>query len=533
METNGTDTAVTQTVHSDDAERTTSFLVIGAGSSGCVLTRRLLDAGYRVTLVEAGDQDVNPDIDDVSRLGFLWGSEQDWNYYTEPQPGLNDRRVHLPRGKVMGGSHALNATIWVRGDKSDYDKWAAKGCAGWSWDEVLPFYKAIEKYLDGDPESRGHQGLLDVTVDYPQHPIQKAMYAATVQEGVPENPDYNSGSVEGVSWMQLNIRDHKRFNTWRAYLSPVSHHENLTLITGAQARRLLITDGDVVGAEFCQDGETFVIHAEEVVLTAGVIGSAELLLRSGIGPADHLKEIGLEVVLDLPGVGQNLHDHLLAPVICTTDKQMPPPEEAAAQVHYWAKSDPKLPVADTQPLFFSVPMYTNTAGIPMSGPEEGFSLLAGIVRPASRGSLTLSGPRPEDPVKIDLGAYAEPQDMEAMKFSLRQCRSIVTQPALAEWGPTELYPGPDVDDSDEALEAYIRETTTTYHHQVGTCTMGNGPDAVVDPVSFRVHGFSGLRVADASIMPEVITGNTNAPAVLIGEKAAASITGAKPGPADN
>ncbi|MFC7401321.1 GMC family oxidoreductase [Citricoccus sp. GCM10030269] len=510
------------------AGQSTHTLVIGAGSAGCVLTRRLLDAGHTVTLVEAGDHDVNPDIDDVSRLGYLWGSDVDWNYFTEPQSELNGRRVHLPRGKVLGGSHALNATIWVRGDRRDYDGWAENGCTGWSWDEVLPFFKAIENYRHGDPDTRGHDGPLDVTTEYPRHPIQQAMYDSTVQEGVPENPDYNSGSVDGVGWMQLNLRNHVRFNTWRAYLKPLADHPRLTLVTGARARRLLIEDGTVTGAEFERDGERVSISADEVVLAAGAIGSPELLLRSGVGPAEHLREVGVDVALDLPGVGKNLHDHLLVPVVCTTERTLPAPEVAVAQVHYWAKSNPHQDIPDTQPIFFSVPMYTNTAGELMEGPAEGFSLLAGIVRPASRGSLTLSGPGAEDPVKIDLGAYTEPADLDAMLFSLRQCRSIAARPALAEWGASELFPGPNVGDSDEELVEYIRNTTTTYHHQVGTCAMGTGEGAVVDPESFRVHGLRGLRVADASIMPRVTTGNTNAPSVLIGEKAAASITGITP-----
>ncbi|MBB5750266.1 GMC family oxidoreductase [Micrococcus sp. TA1] len=506
----------------------TDFLVIGAGSAGCVIARRLLDAGHTVTLAEAGDHDINPDIDDVSRLGYLWGSDVDWNYFTEPQPELNDRRVHLPRGKVLGGSHALNATIWVRGDRADFDGWAQDGCTGWSWDEVLPYFRAIEAYADGEPGVRGQDGPLDVTTDYPRHPVQQAMHDATVQEGVPRNADYNAGSVEGVGWMQLNLRDHKRFNTWRAYLKPIADHPRLTLVTGAHARRLLIQDGAVTGAEFARGQERFTVEAGEVVLTGGVIGSPELLLRSGVGPAEHLREVGVDVVLDLPGVGRNLHDHLLVPVVCTTEQPQPAPEVAVAQVHYWAKSSPEMDVPDTQPIFFSVPMYTNTAGELMEGPEEGFSLLAGIVRPASRGSLTLSGPEAEDPVRIDLGAYTAPEDLEAMLFSLRQCRSIAARPALQELGAQEVFPGPAVGDSDDELIAYIRNTTTTYHHQVGTCAMGTGAQSVVDPETFRVHGLRGLRVADASIMPRVTTGNTNAPSVLIGEKAAAAITGVTP-----
>ncbi|WP_243730443.1 GMC family oxidoreductase [Nesterenkonia salmonea] len=506
----------------------TDFLVIGAGSAGCVIARRLLDAGHTVRIVEAGGQDTNPDIDDVSRLGFLWGAAEDWNFFTEPEPELNNRQVHLPRGKVLGGSHALNATIWVRGDKWDYDSWAQAGCTGWSWDEVLPFFKAIESYPEGDHNLRGTEGPLDVTTDYPRHPIQQALYNATVQEGIQENKDYNSGSVDGVGWMQLNIRNGRRFNTWRAYLKPVLDHPGLTLVTGATARRLHIAQGAVTGAEFEHEGETVTFSADEVVLTTGAIGSPELLLRSGIGPADHLQEMGIPVTTELQGVGQNLHDHLLVPVVCTTEKPLSPPEIAATQVHYWDRSSESVPVADTQPIFFSVPMYTNTAGTLMEGPEEGFSLLAGIVRPESRGSVSLSGPGAADPVRIQLGAYTDPKDLQTMLYSVRQCRSIAAQPALREWGAREIFPGPGVDESDESLVDYIRNTTTTYHHQVGTCAMGTGEMSVVDPVSFRVRGVSGLRVADASIMPQVTTGNTNAPSVLIGEKAAAEITGGTP-----
>ena len=505
----------------------TPYLVIGAGSAGNVVARRLLDAGKRVVVLEAGDQDTNPDIAHLNTLGALWHSPQDWNYYTTEQAGASGRRMHLPRGKVMGGSHALNASIWVRGDRWDYDSWAEAGCAGWSWDEVLPVFKDIENYDGGASDTRGTGGLLDVVQDFPRNPVQEDMLAGAQEVGLPLNPDYNSGSVEGVSRMQLNVRDGKRFNTWHAYLKPVMDHPNLTLLTGAHVRRLLIEDGTVAGVEFEYDGDLRSVRAGETILCAGAINSAELLLRSGIGPAAELEAAGVEPVCDLPGVGKNLQDHLLAPVIFSTGaRPVPDGEVAPAEVHLFAKSRPELPVPDTQPIFFSVPMYSQDYGMgEMTGPANGFSMLGGLVRPASRGEITLTGPSPEDPLRIDLGALSEQADVDALVSSVRQCREIGRSEALAGWEPKELHPGPAVSDSDEDLAKYVRDSVVTYHHQVGTCRMGTDELAVVDPATLRVRGLSGIRIADASVMPMVTTGNTNAPTVMIAERAAGMITG--------
>jgi choline dehydrogenase len=499
------------------------FIVVGAGSAGSVLARRLIDAGKTVAVLEAGGEDTNPVIADVFAAGALWHGAEDWNYFTTEQEGCGGRRLHLPRGKVTGGSHALNATIWVRGAKQDYDTWAYLGCPGWNWEDVLPVFKAIEKYDGGASETRGGSGLLDVVEDFPRNPVQNDILEAAQEVGVKLNEDYNSGDVEGVSKMQLNVRNGKRFNTWHAYLKPVVGHENLTLITGAHVRRLLLEDGTVTGVEYEKDGRLHQLTAGETVLAAGAINSPELLLRSGIGPAEELREAGIEPVLDLPGVGKNLHDHLLSPVIyTTTKKEVPAPEVAAAEVHHFWKSSPDLAVPDTQPIHFSIPMYFLDE---MSGPENGFSLIGGIVRPLSRGEITLSGPNPEDPIQIDLGALTAEEDVRALAASVRQCREMGRTAALAEWGPEEVYPGPEYSDSDEDLERYVRETAVTYHHQVGTCKMGLDELAVVDPRSLKVRGLNGIRIADASIMPLVPTGNTNAPSVLIGEKAAEFITG--------
>lgn len=501
------------------------YIIVGAGSAGNVIARRLLDAGKRVAVLEAGGQDTNPDIAHLYTLGMLWHSEQDWDYYTTEQPGASNRRIHLPRGKVMGGSHALNATIWVRGDKTDYANWEKEGCAGWGWDDVLPVYKKIESFDGGASETRGDSGLLDVAENFERNPIQEDMLAGAVETGIPFNEDYNDGTVEGVSRMQLTVRDGKRFNTWHAYLKPVAQNPNLRLLTGAQVRRLIIEDGKVVGVQFDQHGERQELRAGETVLAAGAINSPELLLRSGIGPAHELRGTGIDVVHDLPGVGKNLQDHLLSPVIFTTAaKPVPMGAVAPAEVHFFAKSRPELPVADTQPLFFSVPMYSHDyAPGEMTGPDNAFSMLGGLVRPKSRGQVMLSGPGDEDPILIDLGALREQADADALVASVRQCREIGRSQALAAWEPMEIFPGPEVADDD--LEQYVRDSVVTYHHQVGTCKMGVDDLAVVDPSTFRVHGLGGIRVADASIMPLVPTGNTNAPSIMIAERAATAIIG--------
>ena len=502
------------------------YVVVGAGSAGCVIARRLIDAGKKVCLIEAGGDETNPNIDHLNTLGLIWHSAQDWDYYTTPQPSAMNRKIHLPRGKVLGGSNALNAVIWVRGDAWDYEQWVESGCPGWSWDEVSPVFAAIENFDGEITDNRGTDGPMDVRIDYARNPIQEDMVTASEQTGLGYNPDYNSGSVEGVSRIQLNVRDGKRLNTWRAYLKPRLGNGNLTILTSTHARRLLIDeDKQVTGLEVDFRGRVGTVSAEEVILTTGALASPELLLRSGIGPAEELREVEIEPVLDLPGVGKNLQDHWLSPVIFTTGaKDVPMGEVAPAEVHLFWKSAPDLPVPDTQPLFFSVPMYAqDSAPNVQSGPDNGFTLQGGLVRPASRGEVTLSGPNPQDPTLVNPNVLSEQADVDALVASVRQCREIGRAEALAHWQPTEIFPGAEI--TDDELEDYVRGSVVTYHHQVGTCRMGQDETAVVDPSTFKVHGVEGLRIADASIMPQVPTGNTNAPTVMIAERAAAVLVG--------
>lgn len=498
----------------------TDFLIVGGGSAGAVLTRRLIDAGKTVTLIEAGLQEPNPDIDHLNDLGKLWHSEQDWDYLTAPQPGANNRQLHLPRGKALGGSHALNACIWVRGAAADYDTWEYLGNPGWGWEDVLPYFIKAENY-DGPPSDlRGTEGPLDVRQNFSRSPLQESMVEAAQQAGHPLNSDYNSGNPEGISRMQLNVRDNKRFNVWHAYLKPIATHENLTLITGARVEKVLFEGTSAIGVVAHTADGIEEIFAHKIVLSAGALGSPEILLRSGVGPAHELKELNIAPIADIPGVGKNLHDHLLVPVIYTSTLPIPLPEVAPAEVHLFAKSTPAQALPDTQPIFFSFPMYSQAYGPgEMTGPEEAFTLMAGIVRPQSRGELTLTGSALDDPVRVDLGVFEADSDVQAMVESIKQCRDIGRQSALAEdWQASEIWPGPNV--TDDELEEYARNAVVTYHHQVGTCAMGTGRQAVVSPSDLSVYGVHNLHIVDASVMPLVPTGNTNAPSIMIAEKIA-------------
>jgi len=492
-------------------------IVVGAGA-GAVVARRLVDAGASVLLVEAGGEDVNPAIHDPARAHELWFSDEDWAYWTLPQEGCGGRRLHIPRGKVLGGSSSLNGMIYIRGAHADYDHWAYLGNSGWGYRDVLPFFKRSEDFDGGESEYHGVGGPLPVLTRYEPHPLNAAFVAAAGEAGVPFNPDHNGAGIEGAGFAQLTVRGGTRRSTAAAFLGPVLGAETLTVRTNTLARRLLFDGDRCGGVELLRAGKIeTALAGSEVILAAGTIESPKLLMLSGIGKPEELRRHRIDVLVDLPGVGENLHDHFLAPLIYATPKPVPPVGESIHQLHshlFW-HSKSGLAAPDLQPLCFHVPMYGQEW---MSGPPDAFTMMAGVIRPASRGSIRLASSDPADAPLIDPAYLGCVADLDALVAAAELCREMSRQPALAEWVAEELYPGSDASDA-KGLRDYLRRALVTYHHQVGTCKMGIDASAVVDP-ELRVYGTTGLRVADASIMPAVTSGNTYAASILIAEKAA-------------
>ncbi|WP_395067920.1 GMC family oxidoreductase [Paraburkholderia silvatlantica] len=524
--------------------QTFDYVVVGAGSAGCALASRLSeDPDVSVLLIEGGGKAPGLFVDlPVAIVQTIRRADLGWGYVSEPEPALNGRQIEVRRGKVLGGCSQINGMIYARGDRRDYDDWAAQGCEGWSYQDVLPYFKRSESSWAGETEYRGGHGPLGVTMPRTPNLHFPTFRAAVKNAGYPVVDDYHDDRPTGIIATELTVdRRGRRSNTYRAYLRPVLRRPNLTVLPHALTTRVVIECGRAVGVEYAANGATSIARARcEVVLCAGAYGSPQLLMLSGIGPADALRPHGIEPLVDLPGVGRNLVEHPM--LYLGFDAQ---PRTFASElrldraVRSWLRwfafgsgpfasnvcacniflpTDPGWDRADIQLGCPAIHMGSNIWAPPFSRPKHGLSLGVIMLRQDSRGHVTLRSANPADAPRIQFNLMQERSDIERMIRGVRAGREIYAQAPLSELIVQESMPGARCG-SDRDLEAFIRQACGITHHPVGTCKMGIDPAAVVDP-ELRVYGVEGLRVADASIMPNVPAGNTNAPAIMVGEKAA-------------
>ena len=526
------------------------YIIVGAGSAGCVLAHRLsAREELRVLLIEAGGSDRHPMIHMPAGIALLAGNRRiNWRYRTESEPGLAGRRLYWPRGKVLGGSSSINAMCYTRGHRRDYDEWAAVTTPAWSYAAVLPFFLRSEDHRgSGERGYHGHGGPLSVEDLKFRNPLTAVFVAAAEATGLPRNDDFNGARQEGVGFYQVTQRDGRRSSAATAYLAPARHRRNLTIRTECLATRVLLSGARASGVEFHYAGQLEQARAtREVLLCAGTIGSPQLLLLSGVGPAAELEALGIRVSADSREVGRNLQDHL---DFCTLN-QCPEPitydftraQALAVGLRYFlTHSGPGVSnvaeagafvrtalAPDERPdlqLHF-VPAQLDEHGRNRL-PGHGFTVHACVLRPASRGTLTLRSARPADPPHIQPRYLSEPRDLEVLLEGMRISRDIIAAAPFGRFRGRELFPGEGLSTRAE-LEAMVRRKAETIYHPSGTCRMGRDTCAVVDP-ELRVQGIQGLRVADASVMPRLIGGNTNAPTIMIAEKAADLILGGAAG----
>lgn len=498
------------------------FVIVGAGSAGSVLANRLSEnPAVRVLVLEAGNSQIPPDIETRIETPAAWptllGSEVDWGYRSVPQSGLGGREAYEPRGKLPGGTSNLYVLMHIRGHASDFDGWAAQGCAGWDYQSVLPYFQKMEDQEDVTGPWIGKGGpipLLNAGLHDPS-PTSTAFIAACRELGYPATDDFNGPKMEGTGWHHVNIRDGRRYSAREGYLFPALARPNVTLSANVQATRLLFEGRRCVGVEYSQNGILQTVRAErEVLVCAGALESPKLLLLSGIGNPDHLREFNIPVVAALPGVGENFHNHVLTGVIQGTARPVPPGNLNLSEAALFYKSDPAQSGPDIQIAFVHVPF---DIIIGQQNPNS-VSILPGVVRPTSRGWVRLASGNPLDKPLVNPNYLGTEDDTQRLVDAVKRARDIFATRAFSEWVTRELLPGPGVS-TDAQLREFVRQRADSYHHQAGSCKMGIDEQAVVDP-NLNVRSLEGLRVVDASVMPVVPSGNCHAGILMIAEKCA-------------
>ncbi len=493
-------------------------LVVGAGSAGCVLAARLSeDPGRRVCLVEAGSPPADPRLADPLQWPFLDGGPFDWGYRTIPQAGTAGRVHSWPRGRVLGGSSQLHAMAHVRGHPADFDAWAEAGGTGWSHDALLPYFIRSESFSQGASAHHGADGPMTVWLPDRLHPVAEAYMAAAEEAGFARSGDHNGPRMEGPARNSLMIRDGRRVSVSDAYLDPVRARPNLEVVTEALVERVVISAGRATGIEAVIAGERRTLAAATVVLSAGAVSSPMILMRSGIGAPEDLAPHGIDCALDLPAVGRNLHDHLLAAGNVYRARRTVAPSRLQHSESLLYVNDAGGAAPDIVTTCVLLPAVSDAFERPEPG--TAFTLMFGVCHPLSRGRITLGGPGALDAPVIDPAYLQAEEDRERFRAALRLARRVAGGAALDEWRETELLPGPDVQD-DAAVDAFIARAAITHHHPVATCAMGGDPLTSVVDGALRVHGVQDLVIADASVIPAITTGPVHAAILAIAERAA-------------
>jgi choline dehydrogenase len=495
------------------------YIVVGGGTAGSVLAARLSEQpDLRVLMLEAGARDPHPSVAVPQDHFLLRRSAFSWGENTVVQTATGTATA-LPRGRGLGGSSAINAMLYMRGHRSSYDAWVEQGAKGWGFDDLLPYFRRSETAADRNPGLRGQSGPVVVGPADSPNPVLAACLDAAAEAGHRRAEDISGGVEEGFGWSDLNIVAGVRQSASDAYLTPeVLARPNLSVVTNALVRRIEVVAGRAVGVEYSTGGGPFIAEAgREVVLAAGTIGSAKLMMLSGLGPADHLRDIDVELVHDLPGVGSNLQDHPITAMVYEAAREVPAARNNHGEALGLVRTDPSLTGPDLQILFVDVPM------LPTGAPRYGFTIRSAVMRPHSRGTVRLADGHFTTAPLLDPNYFGDERDFATMLRGIRMVREIAAAPALAGWRRAEVAPGPDVTD-DEQLRAYVGRTLTSYSHPIGTCKIGDDDQSVVD-TELRVHGIEGLRIADASVMPSLPSGNTNATVYAIAERAAGLLLG--------